>query len=731
MNVKLKKDSKPVLSISLLSSGRKKTIWKCLDSLKPIMEQIFCELIIVDTGCDVETHEKMKEYTDKIIKFTWCNNFSKARNEGLKKAKGEWFMFIDDDEWFSDVTELIYFFKSGEYKKFGSANYIQRNYKDEQGTIYTDSWVSRLIRLDEDTHFESTIHEYLYPVKGICRLLHCPVEHYGYIFKTKKEKYEHSKRNVILLEKLLEEDPTNLRGWTHLIQEYRGIDELSKMKESCLKALEIYQKENNPSVNCARGTFYCGVMIAEISRFNRNEAKYFLEEAIKDVRNTELCKARLYSFGAELSFLSENYIGCIDYCEKYLQIYTKYHDNEIERLKQGSFFVYEAFDKEILNNCYCFYISAALVLDDYTVLEKYFSKLSLSDDVAYLYSTFIEDVVNAFSKIEDAEKYVDYIQVMLNRKGVDRNVFAVTEKIEREDKEKFKNLCRLFAKAQSEYYYIWYLKIRNWGFWQEVGLKDKIYGYYQKLFACVANIFQLDPSVFEIAKANAINLESLFLEISFEQWKAGVDYFCKEASFEKITEQKEIVLSMCKSKDFRFEYFYMKVAERELLECEKEENYIALKEKIVEFSERCINFYSQFYKSNAFEGEMEMLPAICKIAVKLQKVLEREKTGEIKEIGQYLKDCLKVYPPMETTIKKYISLYKEEREKQLEQETVNNLEMKKLAINIKEKIKFFISQEMYQEAKNILEQLKVYIPEDGELEELEIQIQTGNKDKIV
>ena len=33
-------------------------------------------------------------------------------------------MYLDDDEWFVDTRELIEFFVSGEYKKYGQASYI-------------------------------------------------------------------------------------------------------------------------------------------------------------------------------------------------------------------------------------------------------------------------------------------------------------------------------------------------------------------------------------------------------------------------------------------------------------------------------------------------------------------------------------------------------------------------------------------------------------------------------
>ena len=96
----MQKEKKVLLTISLLVSGREETTIKCLDSLTPIMQEIPSELILVDTGCSQELKAKLQEYTQQIIPFTWCNDFSKARNAGLERANGEWFLYLDDDEWF-------------------------------------------------------------------------------------------------------------------------------------------------------------------------------------------------------------------------------------------------------------------------------------------------------------------------------------------------------------------------------------------------------------------------------------------------------------------------------------------------------------------------------------------------------------------------------------------------------------------------------------------------------
>ena len=85
----------------MLVCGRDTTI-RCLDSLVPILNGMDAELILVDTGCPAELREQLKKYTDQILQFTWCDDFSAARNVGIKAAHGEWFLYIDDDELFEN-----------------------------------------------------------------------------------------------------------------------------------------------------------------------------------------------------------------------------------------------------------------------------------------------------------------------------------------------------------------------------------------------------------------------------------------------------------------------------------------------------------------------------------------------------------------------------------------------------------------------------------------------------
>lgn len=253
-----------ILTISMLVSGREATTEKSLLSLQPLREKLGAEIILTDTGCTPEYLEKIHWLADKIFSFTWCNDFAKARNVGLEAASGQWFMFIDDDEWFEDVTPIIEFFQSGEYQEYHQAVYIARNYSNLEGTAYNDDWVSRLIRIEEDTHFEGSVHECFMPTRGKCKQLPAFVHHYGYAFATEEERQAHFQRNVSILEELLEKEPNNIKWPLQLLKEYNSVSDYESLKKVSLKTLKKLEAVDDFFMNMCRGAFYIGVLIAEV-----------------------------------------------------------------------------------------------------------------------------------------------------------------------------------------------------------------------------------------------------------------------------------------------------------------------------------------------------------------------------------------------------------------------------------------------------------------------------------
>lgn len=247
------KERKYMLTISVMASNRKDTLPKTLESIRPILENVSSELIVTDTGCDEELLSIIKKYTDKIVKFQWCKDFSKARNVSVDMALGEWYMYVDDDEWFEDVSPIIDFFNSGESKRYNAFDYLQRNYNNYEGTSWNDVPVGRAIRLVEGQKFVDVIHEhFLYNLQPV-KMINAYVHHYGYVYKNTEEKLEHSKRNLELLEKQLAQGNNHLRQYVHMLQEYNGLNQHEKAYETAIHALEVAKSNKDNLIKYLSG----------------------------------------------------------------------------------------------------------------------------------------------------------------------------------------------------------------------------------------------------------------------------------------------------------------------------------------------------------------------------------------------------------------------------------------------------------------------------------------------
>ena len=224
------------LSIGMIVKNEEKWLDRCLSAIKPILDNVDSELIITDTGSTDKTVEIAKKYTDKVLYFDWVNDFSAARNTGLEKAHGEWFMMLDADDIFISCDHTINFFNSGEYKKYNSASYISRNLsKDDDGKVgCSDFLVPRMTKRLPETRYEGIVHEYLTTYGPPYKKIDDVAEHYGYLYETEEDKLKKFRRNTELLLKRYEtEKDTSPMLYVQLYESYL----LIKDSETALKYL--------------------------------------------------------------------------------------------------------------------------------------------------------------------------------------------------------------------------------------------------------------------------------------------------------------------------------------------------------------------------------------------------------------------------------------------------------------------------------------------------------------
>ena len=101
-----------MISVLLCTLNRPVLIKNCIRSF---LSQTYkdLEIIVVDQSPDDETEKSCKEFDDDRIKYHHVDftGLSKARNYGLKHAKGEWICLGDDDA----VYDKQFFYKAMEF----------------------------------------------------------------------------------------------------------------------------------------------------------------------------------------------------------------------------------------------------------------------------------------------------------------------------------------------------------------------------------------------------------------------------------------------------------------------------------------------------------------------------------------------------------------------------------------------------------------------------------------
>ena len=410
--------SRPILlSISVLISNRPDTVRKCLDSIKPLLEQVPSELILVDTGCGETVRKIIGEYTNQIISFGWCRDFSKARNAGLKKAKGKWFLYLDDDEWFEDVSDIIRFFNSGEYMAYGVGLYIQRNYLVSDGSEYTELVVARMVRLEPDIEFIHKVHECFNRAPGMQKQLDAYVHHYGYIYQSAEAHEAHAMRNISLLQEELEEHPRSMRGALQLAQEYNSIGDTAKSlelsEESIAKAGEGPVEDDYCLPPLCANEVNCYI---RLERYG--EAIASGERHLKNRWPDKMARAMIEGMLAVACMEQEAYGKCMEHAGHYWDAWQDYQKNREE---------YMEYSLPVTNTCFhdmrrALFLSsgvrAAIRLGKDVLAWQWFQGIGWDSPRDYVDPRMVRDILKRLQTAEGEERkpYKEMRSILLSHR---------------------------------------------------------------------------------------------------------------------------------------------------------------------------------------------------------------------------------------------------------------------------------------------------------------------------
>lgn len=323
-------EGKIILSIGMIVKNEERFLRGCLEALKPLMQQVRSELIIVDTGSTDKTVEIAKEFTDQVIPFTWCNDFAAARNCGLSRAVGEWFLFIDADEYFAEVDGIVDFLKSVHSQKADIASYNLRSFFDEKQQGYADYPIRRFFKMYDGIRFEHPIHEsivtrdntvlYMMQDKALAY-------HFGYSNEMgKRFRQAKHERNLNLLTEALEKDPNDSHMIVHMVKECIAFEELDKAVDYCLHGIALEKEEQNTKVRC----FYYNRLVT--AYFKQKKAHKVLETAREYFAGNQCPYATdldiYFSRAMQYMQLSEFENAKEDF-EKYLETYQAYCNKKL------------------------------------------------------------------------------------------------------------------------------------------------------------------------------------------------------------------------------------------------------------------------------------------------------------------------------------------------------------------------------------------------------------------
>ena len=93
-------DKRPFFSVIVPEHNSAAFMRKGLESIRAQTFRDY-ELIVVCDACEDNTAEIAREYTDRVFEID-AKRCGFARNKGLDEARGEWILFMDDDDWWMD-----------------------------------------------------------------------------------------------------------------------------------------------------------------------------------------------------------------------------------------------------------------------------------------------------------------------------------------------------------------------------------------------------------------------------------------------------------------------------------------------------------------------------------------------------------------------------------------------------------------------------------------------------
>ncbi|MGX8852192.1 tetratricopeptide repeat-containing glycosyltransferase family 2 protein [Amedibacillus sp. YH-ame10] len=263
------------ISVCMIVKNEEDVLARCLDCAKQIAD----EIIIVDTGSSDTTKQIAKEYTDNVYDFSWCEDFSKARNYSFSKATKDYCMWLDADDIILD--EDIRKFQALKQSMNGTEDIVMMKYHtgfDEQGIPVFSYYRERLIKNDRTHVWEGVIHEVI-SLRGNIRYEEIAITH-------RKVHVADPKRNIRIFENLIAQgvalSPREQFYYARELYYHQRYEDSYAMFETFLKGKQGWIEN---IIDACQMMGYCAYFMGQ----EEHALECFFKSFLYDTPRAELC----------------------------------------------------------------------------------------------------------------------------------------------------------------------------------------------------------------------------------------------------------------------------------------------------------------------------------------------------------------------------------------------------------------------------------------------------------
>jgi glycosyltransferase involved in cell wall biosynthesis len=166
------------VSLCMIVKNEEETIARCLEAVKNLVD----EIIIVDTGSIDKTKEIVTQFTDRIIDFTWIDDFAAARNFAFSHATMDYIFWLDADDVVMEQDRQK--FLTLKQTLDPSIDSVTMHYNltiDETENVISSLRRNRLVKRQNNFQWHGAVHEYLEVWGNILHsdvaVTHCSIHH--------------------------------------------------------------------------------------------------------------------------------------------------------------------------------------------------------------------------------------------------------------------------------------------------------------------------------------------------------------------------------------------------------------------------------------------------------------------------------------------------------------------------------------------------------------------------